>query len=202
MLTEWLQLYTQSMTEAGYGGVIVLMALESSIVPIPSELVIPPAAYLAAVHHTFNLPLLVLAGTFGSWLGATVMYVICRYFGRGWLLRLGSWLGITESKLLSMDRWVAQTGSGAVFMARLLPVVRHLIGIPMGLARMSYWRYSVMTLLGSGLWCAVLAWVGVAAGHDPQLLAGDVQRLSLWFGVGALLLFGVYVWLVRRHFKA
>jgi membrane protein DedA with SNARE-associated domain len=131
-----------------------------------------------------------------------VMYVICRYLGRGWLLRLGSWLGITESKLLSMDRWVAQTGSGAVFMARLLPVVRHLIGIPMGLARMSYWRYSVMTLLGSGLWCAVLAWVGVAAGHDPQLLAGDVQRLSLWFGVGALLLFGVYVWLVRRHFKA
>jgi len=204
LIMDWQSLfavYLQSIADGGYVAVVVLMALESSVVPLPSELVIPPAAFLAATHHTLNVPLLIAAGTVGSWIGASVMYGVCRFFGRHVALRYGGIVGITEARLLASERWVARMGTGAVLIARLMPVIRHLIGVPMGLSRMNYIRYSVMTLVGSALWCTVLAYVGIAAGNDPALLAGDLHRLSLWCLGGGVVLMLIY-WLgVRTSFK-
>jgi membrane protein DedA with SNARE-associated domain len=201
MVKEWLTVYLQSVGQGGFGVIVWLMALESSVIPLPSEVVIPPAAFMAATQHTMELWQVVLAGTIGSWIGASLMYAVCRFWGRAWLLRIGTWVGVTQAKLESTERWVARTGSTAVFIARLLPVVRHLIGIPMGLTRMSFMRYSLMTLLGSALWCSVLAWVGVKAGQDPLVVAGDVRHISLWFGLGGLMVLVLYFVFVHRSFK-
>jgi membrane protein DedA with SNARE-associated domain len=198
-LTHLIQWYQNTLDSGGYPLIAVLMAIESTIVPIPSELVIPFAAQRA--HATGHLTLLgiVLAGTIGSWVGATIMYWAARLAGRPLVLRYGSYFLVPEAKLHAAERWASKFGSFGVFVARMLPVVRHLIGIPMGIVKMDFLRYSLFTLVGSGLWCAVLTWVGVQAGNDPKLLQGDLHRITLWL-VGALVVLGsLYYFFVHRH---
>ena len=180
----------------------LLMAIESSIVPLPSEIVIPPAAHLV---HTGQLHLtmtgLVIAGAIGSWIGASVMYWFSRLAGRPLVMRFGRYVFITPEKVEGAERWAAHYGQMGIFVARLLPVVRHLIGIPAGIVRMNYLQYSLYTLLGSGIWCAVLCWIGVKAGQDQKLLAGDMHRITLWLGGAMVALVGMYYLLVHRHMK-
>ncbi len=177
------------------------MALESTFLPIPSELVIPFAAQRAQATGKFSVIGIVLAGTIGSWLGATLMYWASRVAGRPIVLRYGRYFMVPEAKLHAAENWCARFGSFGVFMARLLPVVRHLIGIPMGIVKMDFKLYSLFTLLGSAIWCSVLAWVGVKAGNDEQLMRGDLKHITLWL-VGALaILAALYYFMVHRHMK-
>jgi membrane protein DedA with SNARE-associated domain len=199
MLKELINWYLSALDQGGYGLVALLMAVESSIVPLPSELVIPPAAHLSVTQGKFSIPGLVAAGAIGSWFGATVMYWISRLAGRPLILRFGRYFLITPEKVRGAEQWANHYGSMGIFMARLLPVVRHLIGIPAGIVRMNYWKYSLYTLAGSAIWSAVLCWVGVQAGQDQKLLAGDMRQVTLWL-VGAMLaLGGLYYLLVHRH---
>ena len=99
------------------------------------------------------------------------------------------------------ESWAEHYGPAGVFVSRLLPVVRHLVGIPFGIIRMNFARYSLYTLLGSGLWCTVLSWVGVAAGNDPKLMAGDLHRITLWIIAAAVVLGALYYGFVHRHMK-
>jgi len=187
-------LWFQWLHDGGYAGIVLLMAMESSILPVPSELVIPPAAYWAA-QGRYSLVGVVLAGTTGSYLGAAAMYWAVRWLGRPLLIRHGAWAGVTEEKLQRAERWLARYEAGGIFFARLLPVVRHLIGIPAGLVRMNFRLYSLMTIAGSALWCAVLAWFGQQVLgdqprllDDPALMIAIVKERSLWFlGLVALL---------------
>jgi len=194
--------YLSTLSDWGYGLVALLMAVESSIVPLPSELVIPPAAHLV---HTGQLKLsmigLVLAGTIGSWIGASIMYWFSRLAGRPLVMYFGKYVFISPEKVEGAERWAAHYGNIGIFVARLLPVVRHLIGIPAGIVRMNYLHYSLYTLLGSGIWCSVLCWVGVQAGQDQKLLAGDMHRITLWLGGAVLVLCAMYYFLVHRHMK-
>ena len=137
-----------------------LMAIESTVFPIPSEAVIPFAAQRAHATGSLSLSGIVLAGTIGSWVGATIMYWAARLAGRPLVLRYGPYFMVKEAKVHAAEQWAAHFGSFGVFVARLLPVVRHLIGIPMGIVKMDFKWYSLFTLVGSCLWCAVLAWVG------------------------------------------
>jgi len=135
---------------------------------------------------------IVIAGALGSWIGATAMYWVARWAGRPLVLRFSAalehWsatrlarlpflhkfichLLVTPEKIEKAERWSNQFGSFGIFASRLLPVVRHLIGIPAGIVRLSYVKFSIYTLVGSGLWCTVLAWVGVKAGQDDALMA-------------------------------
>jgi membrane protein DedA with SNARE-associated domain len=193
--------YLNSLATGGYPLVALLMAMESSIIPLPSEVVIPPAAHLAYTKGNMSLAGVVLAGTIGSWVGATVMYWTARWAGRPLVLKYGRYVLISAEKVHGAERWAARYGAMGVFISRLLPVVRHLIGIPAGIVCMSYRRFSIYTLLGSGLWCAVLCWVGVKAGQDQDLMAGDVHRISLWVGGAVLVLGGIYYFFVHRHMK-
>lgn len=198
-LIEW---YQGTLASGGYWLVALLMAIESSVVPLPSEVVIPPAAHLA---HTTEGGMTVwgvgLAGTIGSWLGATIMYWAARWAGRPLVLRFGKYIFISRAKVEGAERWAAKFGSMGVFMSRLLPVVRHLIGIPAGIVRMNYATYSLYTLLGSGLWCTVLCWVGVRMGQDLQRTENVMHTLSFWLGAFVLVIGGLYYFFVHRQMK-
>ncbi|MCC6201769.1 MAG: DedA family protein [Gammaproteobacteria bacterium] len=199
MLRQFLDWYLTALNEGGYLLVALLMAAESSIIPLPSEVVIPPAAHLAHTTGRFSLVGIVLAGTFGSWLGATIMYWGARLAGRPLVLRFGRYVLVPPHKVEAAEQWAERFGSAGVFISRLLPVIRHLIGIPAGIVRMNYWHYALYTILGSAIWCTVLCWLGVTMGQDEALLRGELHRVTLWL-VGICAVLGALYWfLVHRH---
>ena len=199
-IIDW---YLASLKAGGYPLIALLMAIESSVVPLPSEVIIPPAAHLA---YTGQIPLqlwlIVVAGTLGSWLGATVMYWAARAAGRPLVMRYGRYVMIPAAKVEGAERWAAHYGSMGIFISRLLPVVRHLIGIPAGIVRMDYKLFSLFTILGSAVWCGVLCYVGIKMGQDEKLMKGELHRITVWLGGAMLFLGAMYYFFVHRHMKA
>jgi membrane protein DedA with SNARE-associated domain len=193
--SDW---YLATLSQGGYWLIAALMALESTIVPIPSEVIIPPAAYLAHTQGQFSFVGVVLAGTAGSFAGACVMYWASRLLGHPVIARLGRYVGLGQAKLELAERWCARYGPPGVFFARLLPVIRHLIGIPTGILRMSFRRYAIATLGGSLIWCAVLAWLGEAVGQHPELLTGSLHRFFALVLAAAAVLAALYYGFVQR----
>ncbi|MBN2508497.1 MAG: DedA family protein [Verrucomicrobia bacterium] len=193
--------YLGTLDRGGYLLIGLLMAVESSIVPLPSELVIPPAAYLAHTQGTFHIGGIIVAGTLGSWAGAAVMYWMSRIAGRPFVLRYGKYFLVSPQKVEGAERWASRFGAFGIFAARLLPVVRHLIGIPAGIVRMDFKVYSLYTLLGSALWTAVLCWLGVKMGQDKQLMQGELHRITLWLAGILAVLGALYYLLVHRYMK-
>ena len=154
----------------GYVGIIVLMAMESSIFPVPSEIVIPPAAFLAA-QGKLSFAGVVLAGVLGSYLGSAITYWASRLIGRPLIVKYGRFVLVTPKKLEQAEQWLSRYEAGGVFFARLLPVVRHLISIPAGIVRMNFGLFSLVTIAGSALWCWILAYLGDKAYRlEPELL--------------------------------
>ena len=201
MLSALLEWYLGALDQGGYLLVAALMAMESSIIPLPSEFVIPPAAHLAHSRGIMSVTGVVIAGTLGSWVGASVMYWASRLLGRPLLIRYGRYVMITEEKVRRAEAWSDHYGAMGVFVSRLLPVIRHLIGIPAAIVRLDFRWYSLATIVGSALWCSVLAWVGVTAGQDPEVLAGSVHRISLWVGGLMLAIGALYYVFVHRHMR-
>ena len=193
--SDW---YLTTLSQGGYWLITGLMALESTIVPIPSEMIIPPAAYLAHTQGQFSFVGVVLAGTVGSWLGASAMYWAARVLGHPMVVRLGRYVGLGQAKLELAEHWCTRYGPAGVFFARLLPAIRHLIGIPTGILLMDFGRYALATLLGSLLWCSVLAWLGMAVGQHPELLAGSLHRFFALVLAVAAVLAVLYYAFVRR----
>ncbi len=196
--SDW---YLSTLSQGGYWLIAGLMALESTIVPIPSEVIIPPAAYLAHRQGEFSLFGVVLAGTIGSWVGASVMYWGSRWLGRPVVMRLGPYVGIAAKKIEMAEAWSAHYGWAGVFFSRLLPVIRHLIGIPAGILRMDFRWYAAATLGGSLLWTTVLAWLGRTVGEHPELLKGSLHRFFLLVVVLAVALGALYYVFVARVAK-
>lgn len=193
--------YMATLKTGGYPLIALLMAIESSVLPLPSEFVIPPAAHLAHTQGTFSLVGIVLAGMIGSWVGASAMYWMARWAGRPLALRYGRYFMISEEKIRGAERWAARFGSIGIFISRLLPVVRHLIGIPAGIVRMDYRRFSIYTMVGSGIWCGVLCWIGIVAGQDEKLMTGEMHRVTLWLAAAVGVIGVMYYFLVHRYMK-
>ncbi len=182
------------MLTGGYAGIIVLMAMESSIFPVPSEIVIPPAAFLAA-QGKLNFAGVVLAGTLGSYLGSAITYWVARLVGRPLIVKYGRFVLVTPEKLERAEHFLARYEAGGVFFARLLPVVRHLISIPAGIVRMNFSLFSVVTIAGSALWCWILAYLGHKAYRiEPQLLTDPEALVRFIHGQsrGILLLVTIF----------
>jgi len=195
--------YLDALSHGGYWLIAGLMLLESTLVPLPSEVIIAPAAYVAATTGELSVVGVVVAGTVGSWLGASIMYWAARWLGRPLVMRIGPYLGLPAAKLELAERWASRFGWIGVFFSRLLPVIRHLIGIPAGILRLSFRRYSIATLLGSLLWCSVLAGLGVVVGRNRELLAGSLNRFFLLvLGVAALLAALYYTFVQRPARRA
>lgn len=187
MMHDLLRAWFEFTRDWGYLGVFTMMALESTIVPIPSEVVMPPAAYWAA-QGQFNMFGIVLAGGLGSTFGSSLCYWFTYTLGRAFVMRWGRYFLLPPERLDLAERWLAQYALGGVFFARLLPVVRHLIGFPAGLVRTPFVPFAVVTFLGSTLWCGVLAFVGAKTiGQrpdlldDPEALSSVIKHDLLWF---------------------
>lgn len=195
LFATWMQLTL----DWGYAGVFLLMAIESTVFPLPSEVVVPPAAYWAQQGH-LNFWGVVLASTFGSWCGASLSYAFADYVGRPVILRYGKYFFVPEKKWLLAEAWILRYSAVGVFFARLLPVVRHLVSLPAGAARMNYRTFSLMTLLGSFGWSLVLAWFGARVlGSEPRLMQDPdalihvLKAKLVWFVGAAALLLVLYV---------
>src|SRR5262245_40342078 len=195
--------------EWGYWGVFLMMAIESTVFPLPSEVVVPPAAYWAT-QGRMSFWGVVAAATVGSWLGAALSYGVARALGRPLILRYGKYVLIPEKKWLLAEQWIRHYSVAGIFFARLLPVVRHLVSLPAGAVRMPFGLFTAMTFLGSFLWCTVLAWFGarVLADEprlleDPEALVHVLNEKLLWFAAAALVLFGLYlaVDVIGRRFR-
>jgi membrane protein DedA with SNARE-associated domain len=153
----------------GYPGIFLLMAMESSVIPIPSELVMPPAGYLAQ-QGKMNMWLAILCGTVGSLAGAYAHYCAAHYLGRPLLLKYGKYVWITEQKFAKVETFFRSHGEISTFIGRLLPVIRHLISLPAGLAGMNHLKFSLYTLVGAGIWCTVLTLIGYIIGKEQALI--------------------------------
>lgn len=193
----------------GYTGVFFLMALESTIFPIPSEVVVPPAAYWAE-QGEFSFWGVVLASTAGSYFGSALSYVVARNIGRPLILRYGKYVMVPEKKWLLAERWIHHYSAAGIFFARLLPVVRHLISLPAGASQTNFAVFSVMTIAGSFVWSVVLAWFGAQVLADrpdlmsnPDALIHVLKDKLLWFVAAALGLLGAYllVDIIGRRFR-
>ena len=143
---------------------------------------------------------MVAAATLGSWAGAAISYWVARSVGRPLILRYGKYVFVPEKKWLLAEKWIQHFSAGGIFFARLLPVVRHLVSLPAGAARMNFTIFSLMTLLGSFVWSTVLAWFGarVLADQprlleDPAALSHVLQEKLIWFVLAAVVLLVLYI---------
>lgn len=179
----------------GYKGIFLLMAMESSVLPVPSELVMPPAGYLAQ-RGEMNMAAAILCGTFGSLLGAYVNYFAARHLGRPLLLKYGRYVWITEEKFTRVENFFLRHGEISTFLGRLLPVVRHLISLPAGLAGMCHLRFSLYTLLGAGIWVTVLAYIGYFIGENQELIMRYSHQAVIAVILCSIVILAVYI---RHH---
>ena len=187
-------------SSTGYLGVVVLMAIESACIPLPSEIIMPFAGYLVYTGR-FTLLWAATAGAIGCNVGSVIAYEIGYYGGRPLVERYGSKLLLSRHDLDLADRFFLRFGSAAVFIGRLLPVIRTFIALPAGIARMPRLRFHVYTFAGSWPWCFALAWVGMKLGerwHTDPRLSHWLHRLDAVIIV--LLLLGV-TWFVWSHWR-
>ncbi|MFL5334401.1 MAG: DedA family protein [Geminicoccaceae bacterium] len=189
-----------TISAGGYLGVVLLMAIESACIPLPSEMIMPFAGYLASTGR-FTLVMAATAGAVGCNLGSAVAYEIGRHGGRPLVERWGSYILLGRHDVELADRFFARWGSIAVLVARLLPVVRTFIALPAGLAAMSRWRFHVYTFVGSWPWCFALAYVGYVLGErwasDPRLRE-FMHRFDAVVAAGLAVLVAWWIW---RHWR-
>jgi membrane protein DedA with SNARE-associated domain len=177
----------------GYSGIAILMAIESACIPLPSELIMPFAGYLV-YEGSMSLFWVATAGAIGCNLGSLVAYEIGHYGGRPLVERYGRWILMGRRELDLADRFFARWGHAAVFIARLLPVVRTFIALPAGVARMPRGKFHTYTFLGSWPWCFVLAWAGMKLGENWRSLGKYFHQFDAVIGVLIVAAVGWFVW--------
>lgn len=206
LLATWMQF----VLDWGYVGIFVMMACESTAIPIPAEIVIPPAAYWAA-QGKLSIVGVVLAATAGSWVGSAISYWVAWKLGRPLVTRYGKYVLLKPAKIEAADRWFDSYGAGGIFVARLLPVIRHVISIPAGLFHMNFKKFSAMTILGAGIFCSALAWFGMKVLGDQPALMRDpgamitVLKAKSHYLIGFALVVGALYWVMtwmQRRAKA
>src|SRR5947207_8515030 len=172
-----LEVWFEWVLTGGYLGIIVLMALGSTPLPVPAEVVVPPAAFLAA-QGQLSFTGVILASTLGAYLGAAAMYWLSRWIGRPLVLRFGRLFLFPPKKLEEAEHWLARYEAGGIFFARLLPGVRHLISIPAGIVRMNFFVFTYTTVIGSAISCSILAFLGERAHRVDPLLLSNPEALQ------------------------
>ena len=188
---------TSTILAMGYGGIVLLMAIESACIPLPSEVIMPFSGFLVFKGH-FNLWLTGLAGAIGCVLGSLVGYWMGMAGGRPLVERFGRYVLMSKHDLDLAERWFAKYGDATVFFSRLLPVVRTFISFPAGMARMNIPRFVIYTFLGSFPWCVALSYFGFRLGEHWDSLKGYFHKFDALIGVLIVL---AIIWWVRRHLK-
>jgi membrane protein DedA with SNARE-associated domain len=195
---------TGAISALGYGGVVLLMAIESACIPLPSEIIMPFAGYLVYAGR-FTLHGAALAGAVGCIVGSIPAYYLGQYGGRPLIERYGKYVLLSRHELDLADRLFARWGQWVVLAGRLLPVIRTFIAFPAGVARMNMTKFVLFTFMGSYPWCYALAWVGLKLGEqwdkDPRLKAA-FHRFDLAIGLAIVASVAWFVWHKVRSGKA
>ncbi|HUP92099.1 MAG TPA: DedA family protein [Solimonas sp.] len=197
-LVDWVR---QLVSQLGYGEIVLLMAMESSIFPVPSELVMIPAGLLAA-RGGLDPVLAVLSGGLGSVLGASANYAVGRFAGRAFLLRYGRYVLMGPAKYHEAEALFLRNAAWATFLGRFIPVIRHLISLPAGVFGMRLPLFLVLTAAGATLWCAVLVSLGYFLGEPALELVGSFSREASLIAVALLAAFAAWFLLRRRRGEA
>ena len=198
MMIKLFQLNVDIIERLGYPGIVFLMTLESSVFPIPSELVMPQAGYLV-FEGKMNMAVVIMLGVLGSWLGALLNYGVAMWLGRPFFLRFGKYFFCPPDKFAMVERFFHAHGEISTFTGRLIPVVRHLISIPAGLVRMNLSHFLLYTGIGSAIWVAILAWIGYICGRNLDLIKKYSHLCTLGVIVACVLIITIYVWLHKRR---
>lgn len=196
MFHQFVVWLADTVSQWGYSGIVVLMTLESSFFPFPSEVVIPPAAYSAA-NGGMNFGLIVLSGIVGSILGAVINYCLALYLGRPFLVKYGRYVLVSEKSLAKADDFFLRYGSISMFVGRLLPGIRQYISLPAGLARMNFPLFCAATGLGAGIWVLVLACIGYWFGKNEELMMSNL-RFGSFLLAGCCVVIALVYWRRRR----
>lgn len=186
---------TSQIGSYGLVAVFVLMVLESACIPVPSEAIMLYGGFLVARGQE-SLVGIIAAGVLANVVGSWIAYWVGSAKGRDWALRF-HWLHITEKRLDIADRWFARWGSWAVLVSRCLPIIRTFISLPAGVARMPFWRFTVLTFVGCVPWVTALALLGRAAGEDWERLQKQLHYVD--YGLIALVIGGLAWWFVKRR---
>lgn len=199
------------MSNLNYATIYILMLLESTVIPVPSELVVAPAAYHSAAGH-INIWLVVLFATLGAMTGATINYLAGYYLGRPIIYKFanskfGHLCMLSQSKVEKSEKYFDDHGMVATITGRLIPGIRHLISIPAGLAKMNYWKFLLYTTIGAGAWHAILAILGWYLHdivpeeqlNDKILEYGEYIKVVICMIVAIALVYFIIRYLVRRH---
>ncbi|MGC9323732.1 MAG: DedA family protein [Desulfomonilia bacterium] len=193
ILIGWL---VETIGRLGYPGIIALMFLESSFFPFPSEVVVPPAGFLAA-HGDMNMVLVIACAIFGSLLGALFNYWLALWLGRPFLLRYGRYLFLPQGRFNKVEKFFIDHGEISTFTCRLIPGIRQYISFPAGLARMDLFKFCLFTALGAGIWVFILAYIGYFVGNNMDL----VRQYSHQATIGLLLFIAILVIVYVRRMR-
>ncbi len=196
-LIEWL---VNVVGALGYSGIVALMFLESSFFPFPSEVVMPPAGYLAS-QGQMNLIAVIACGIAGSLLGALFNYYIAIRWGRKFFDRFGKYFFVSRETLDKAEAFFAKHGHISTFTARLLPVIRQYVSLPAGLARMRLPKFCFYTGLGSGVWVVILTMIGYGIGYDTRSIDDVLHRVTILLVSFCVLLVAGYVFYCRLKYK-
>lgn len=197
MFTHLAELIAHWLAVGNYPVLVVAMALESMVAPVPSEAVMPFAGFLIAQGQWTWLGVIIWS-TVGSLIGSTISYFLGVSLGRPIIIKWGKFIGLVPHHLELTERWFSRWGSGAIFVCRFIPVVRHLISIPAGMAKMSFTSFIVLTGLGAAIWNIFLTWVGVSLGENWE----RIHQFSRWIDIFIIILLIVLItwWLIRRRY--
>ena len=201
MLERFIDWLLKTLLDLGYPGIIALMAMESSILPVPSELVMPPAGYWAAKGQ-LSFTIALVCGVVGSIIGALANYYGAQLIGRPLIQRYGKYVLLSEKNLLRSEKFFAEHGEISTLIGRLFPVIRHLISIPAGLHRMPLPKFILYTAVGAAVWCAILTWIGYFLGqHEGVLRTEEIHRYVTWAMVVLIpvTLIAIWIYVVRRR---
>lgn len=208
MLSSMISFFLNTFSSMGYIGIIILMTIESSFIPFPSEIVVPPAAYLA-FKGEMNIYLVILSSVIGSLLGAMVNYILAMTLGRTFIYsftktKLSKFLLINEKTIVKSEELFNKHGSMSTFFGRLIPGVRQLISIPAGLAKMNMFKFLFFTFLGSLIWTTILAVIGYQFGANETLLHSyyeEISNIGLILGIVLVLVF-IIRYFIKKYKKS
>jgi membrane protein DedA with SNARE-associated domain len=177
----------------GYPGVVILMALESACIPIPSEIIMPFSGYLVFIER-FSLWPVIFWGTIGNLIGSIIAYFIGLYGGRPLIEKYGRYILISRHDLERAQRWFEKYGTFSIFFSRLLPVVRTFISLPAGIARMPFWKFSLYTFAGSLPWSFILTYIGLLTGENWSNIENYFRKFDWLIIILIISLLGWWLW--------
>jgi len=178
MIHQIAETIVQYIGDMGYLGIFLLMFLESTFFPFPSEIIMVPAGYLA-YKGEMNLYIIVIVGILGSVGGALLNYYIAMFFGRKFILKYGKYFFIKEQTLEKLDKFFESHGEISTFTGRLIPGIRQLISLPAGLSKMNLFKFSLFTAIGAGIWVIVLVAIGYIVGSNEELISEYLKSATL-----------------------